>query len=118
VAAAKSSDAAPETSKAAPASSKPAESSASDSESPHYGTSYDSCGDRAIYFAAWNFEELLDNDWSDFKYPRARDFIILFREAHAIALICFFSDKLVVIGRGPRAVKFFMHLWLQKFAPP
>ena len=90
-----SSQAAAASSRVAAASSQAAAaSSSSDGESPYYESGDDRGGDRNVVIMCWDYEDPLSHDWNNYKYPIADHFIDRFREAHAIALMFFFNEKL------------------------
>ena len=59
-----------------------------------YGSGDDRGGDRNVQFTMIDPEDVYACDWTEFKYPVAKDFVSRFREAHALAALFHLNAEL------------------------
>ena len=59
-----------------------------------YGSGDDRGGDRNVQFTMIDPEDVYACDWTEFKYPVAKDFVSRFKEAHAVAALFHLNAEL------------------------
>ncbi len=63
-------------------------------DSDAYGSGDDRGGDHNVHFTLIDPEDVYACDWTEFKYPVAKDFVSRFKEAYAVAALFHLNAEL------------------------